>query len=192
MFNEICRVYENNELSFSSVTQWCKKFKSGVDSVEDALYACRPKTATSQKIVEKVTSLVATDTRFTTRHIAKCVGISVGAAHTILRGDLKMRRISARWIPHLLTKEQKNARVRIAKQLLKQFPKYNNRSFANIFTEDETWVHFYDPKRKIQNKIWAAKGGKGPCTAKRTMCIKKVMYVIFFTNQGPAILIAVP
>ena len=111
---------------------------------------------------------------------------------TILRHDLKMRRISARWIPHLLTKEQKLARVRIAKQLLKQFPKYNNRSLANIITGDETWVHFYEPKRKIQNKIWATKGGKRPCIAKRTMSIKKVMYVIFFTNQGPAIKIAAP
>ena len=81
---------------------------------------------------------------------------------------------------------------KIAKQLLKQFPKYNNRSFANIITGDETWVHFYEPKRKIQNKIWASKGDKRPCIAKRTMSIKKVMYVIFFTNQGPAIQIAVP
>ena len=108
------------KLSFSSVTRWCKKFKSGVDSVKDAPHARCPKTATSQKIVEKVKNLVATYARFTTRHIAKCVSISVGAAHTILRRDLKMRRISARWIPHLLTKEQKLARVRIVKQLLKQ------------------------------------------------------------------------
>ena len=91
-----------------------------------------------------------------------------------------------------LQKNKKLARVRIAKQLLKQFPKYNNRSFANIITGDETWVHFYEPKRKIPNKIWATKGGKRPCIAKRTMNIKKVMYVIFFTNQGHAIQIAVP
>ena len=145
-----------------------------------------------KKIVEKVTNLVATDARFTTRHIANCVGISLGAAHTILRRDLKMRRISARGIPYLVTKEQNLARVRIPKQLLKQFPKYNNRSFANIITGDETWVHFYEPKRKIQNKIWATKGGKRLCIAKRTRNVKKVIYVIFFTNQGPAIQIAVP
>ena len=101
-----------------------------------------------------------------------------------------MRRISVRWIPHLVTKEQKLARVRIAKQLLKQFPKYNSRSFANIITGDETWVHFYEPKRKIQNKIWAPRGGKRPCIAKRTISIKKVIFL--FTNQGPAIQIAVP
>ena len=132
-----------------------------------------------KKIVEKVTNLVATDARFTTRHIVKCVGISVGAAHTILRRDLKMGRICARWIPHFVTKEQKLARERIAKQLLKQFPKYNNRSFANIITGVETLVHFYEPKRKIQNKIWSTKGGKRPCIAKRTMSIRKIMYVIF-------------
>ena len=109
---------------FSSVTRWCKKFKSGVDSVEDTPHARRPKTATSQKIIEKVTNFIATDARFTTRHLAKCTGISVGASHTILRRDLKMRRISARWIPRLVTKEQKLAWVRIAEQLLKQSPKY--------------------------------------------------------------------
>ena len=91
---------------FSSVTRLCKKFKSGVDSVEDAPHARRPKTPISQKIIEKVTILIATDARFTTRHIAKCVGISVGSAHTILRRDLKMRRISARWIPISLQKNK--------------------------------------------------------------------------------------
>ena len=30
IFKEICRVYGNKKLSFSSVTWWCKKFKSGV------------------------------------------------------------------------------------------------------------------------------------------------------------------
>ena len=139
---------------FSSVTRWCKKFKSGVDSVEDAPHARRPKTAISLKIVEKVTNLVATCTRFTTRHIAKCVGISVGAAHTIFRRGLKMRRPdgNARWIPHLITKERKLARVRIAKQLLKQFPKYNNRSFANIITGDETWAQVKDTEQNMGNQ----------------------------------------
>jgi hypothetical protein len=38
---------------------------------------------------------IATDARFTTRYIAKWTGISVGAAHTIVKRGLKMRRISA-------------------------------------------------------------------------------------------------
>ena len=51
---------------------------------------------------------------------------------------------------------------------------------------------FLEPKRKIQNKIWATKGGKRPCIAKRTTSSKNVLYVIFFTNQCRATQTAVP
>jgi hypothetical protein len=87
-------------------------------------------------MVEKVKDLIATDARFTTRHKAKCVFMSVGATQSILRRDLKMNRI--RWIPHLLTKVQKLVRIKISKQLLKQFSKFHNRSSTNIITG----VHF--------------------------------------------------
>jgi hypothetical protein len=94
-----------------------------VHSVKDAPHTRCSKTATSPKIVEKLKDLIATDARFTTRYIVKCVGISVGAAHKILRHDLKMRRKNARWIPYLFTKQQKFAWIIISKQLLlKQFP----------------------------------------------------------------------
>ena len=36
---------------------------------------------------------------------------------------------------------------------------------------------------KGTEQIWATKGGKRHCIAKRTMSIKKVFYVIFFTNK---------
>jgi hypothetical protein len=61
-----------------------------VISVKEAPHARCPKTATSPNMVKKVKDLIATDARFTTRYIAKCVGISVRAAHTILRNDFKM------------------------------------------------------------------------------------------------------
>ena len=45
---------------------------------------------------------------------------------------------------------------------------------------------------KVRNKIWATKNTKRPYTAKRTMSFQKLMYVIFFSTQGPPIQIAVP
>jgi hypothetical protein len=44
-----------------------------------------------QKWLEK--DFNTTDARFTTMYIAKCIGISVGSAHSILRRDLKIRRM---------------------------------------------------------------------------------------------------
>ena len=192
IFHEICSIYGPCELSYASVTRWCKKFASGITSLQDAPCGHRKKTATGPQMVEKVREIVSADARFTVREIARKVGISIGAVHSILRKHLKMNKITARWIPHLLTEEQKRLRVKTAKSLLKMYPKYNNRLFANIVTGDETWVHFYEPKRKHENKIWATKHMKRPCIAKRTMSVRKVMYAIFFTNQGPAIQIAVP
>ena len=55
---ETCLVNGPFPWKITSVTWWCKKFKNGVDSVEDAPHACHPKTATSQKIVEKVMNLL--------------------------------------------------------------------------------------------------------------------------------------
>jgi hypothetical protein len=46
-----------------------------VNSVKDAPHARRPKTANFGKKVEKVKNLIAIDARFTTRYIAKCVGV---------------------------------------------------------------------------------------------------------------------
>jgi histone-lysine N-methyltransferase SETMAR len=128
-----------------------------VDSVKDAHHARHPKNAISAKKVVKVN---ATDTRFTTRYTAKCVGISVGATHNILRRDLKMKRISARWIPHLLTKEQTFARVRVSN------------SSQNI-TTDLLQISSLDSLLWINKKMWATKESQRPCIAKRTMSVKK-------------------
>jgi hypothetical protein len=92
------------------------------DIFNEIPHARRPKTAILPKYGWKVKDLIATEARFTTSYIAKCVGISIRAAHTILKRDLKMKRTCARWIPHLFTKEQKFPRVIISKQLLKLFP----------------------------------------------------------------------
>jgi hypothetical protein len=44
-------------------------------------------------MVAKVKEIELIDTRYTTRQIASIFGISLGAAHTILQLDLKMRKI---------------------------------------------------------------------------------------------------
>ena len=94
-------------------------------------------------------------------------------------------------MPHLLTDEQKRQRVKVAKRLLQMFPKYDKKQFANVFTGDETWVHYFEPVRKVSNKIWATKHSKCPIIAKRSLSTKKVLYAIFFSGEGVAIKVPV-
>ena len=58
-----------------------------------------------------------------------------------------------------MTDDQKQLRVQIAKQLLKMFPKFSQKQFANIITGDGTRVHYFSPVENIGNKIWLNKHG---------------------------------
>ena len=71
------------------------------------------------------------------------------------------------------------------------FPKYDKKQFANVVTGDETWVHYFEPVRKVSNKIWATKHSKRPIIAKRSLSTKKVLYAIFFSGEEVAIKVPV-
>ena len=104
-----------------------KKFDSGVESIKNAPKSGRPKSASRKEIVSKIKEIIEGDARFTVRNIARKVGISLSTVHLILKKHLKVR-ISARWVPHLLTDKQKKQRVKVAKKLLQMFPKYDKKA----------------------------------------------------------------
>ena len=76
--------------------------------------------------------------------------------------------------------------------MLKKYPKYSKKAFDNLVTGDETWVYFFESKRKCSNRIWAIKNTRRPSIAKRIRTVRKVLYVIFFVNKGLVMQIPVP
>lgn len=191
IYKEICEAYGHNEVSYTTITRWIKKFKSGQESIEDGKKPGRKRSVINFKNIQKVKDIIARDARYTVQDVARMVGISIGSAYKILKKILRLRRLTARWIPHLLTNEQKRQRVKTARELLKRYPKYDKNVFSTFVTGDETWVHFFEPQRKVNNKIWATKNAKRPCVAKRLQSTKKVMYAIFFSPSGPVAQVAV-
>ena len=65
--------------------------------------------------------IIEGDARFTVRDIARKVGISLSTVHLILKKHLKVLKIFARWVPHLLTDEQNRQQVKVAKKMLQMF-----------------------------------------------------------------------
>ena len=165
LMTEISTAFGPSCVSYDTVRQWKKKFESGVESIKNAPKSGRPKSASRKEIVSIIKEIIEGDARFTFRDIARKVGISLSTVHLFLKKHLKVRKISARWVPHLLTDEQKRQRVKVAKKLLQMFPKYDKKQFANVITGDETWVHYFEPVRKVSNKIWATKHSKRPIIA---------------------------
>ena len=184
LMTEISTAFGPSCVSYDTVQWWKKKFKSGVESIKNAPKSGRPKSASRKEIVSKIKEIIEGDARFTVCDIARKVGLSLSTVHLILKKHLKVRKISARWVPHLLTDEQKGQRVKVAKKLLQMFPKYDKKQFATVVTGDETWVHYFEPVRKVGNKIWATKHSKRPIIAKRSLSTKKVLYAIFFSGEG--------
>ena len=83
------------------------------------------------------------------KDIASCTGISEGSVQTILKKRLDLRKVCARWVPHLLTEEQKTQRLKCARELLKTYKGCNSRVISNLLTGDETWVHMFCHKEGL-------------------------------------------
>jgi len=60
-----------------------------------------------------------------------------------------MRHVGAKFVPHLLTDDQKENRVEISLELLAS-ANGNENFLENIITGDETWVYGYDVEIKMQ------------------------------------------
>ena len=174
-----------------------KAFKAGKFSVGDDTRPGRPKTSVTKAIIAAVKIVVEQDARLSVKDIANCTDISVGSAQTILKKRLDLRKVYARWVPHLLTEEQKTQRLKCARELLKTY-KGNSWVISNLLTGDESWVHMFEPQRRADNKQWKRKvkkknkkKKKRPCIAKRTISSEK-MYAILFNSNRPVVQVPCP
>ena len=107
IFNELCDIYGPQTISMPTVCRWVKAFKAGKFSVEDDTHPGRPKTSVTKANIAAVKVVVEQDGRLSVKNIASCTGISEGSVQTVLKKRLDLRKVCARWVPHLLTEEQK-------------------------------------------------------------------------------------
>ena len=76
--------------------------------------------------------------------------VSVESVEKIIHDNLHMGKVPARWIPGLRTPLQKQERVKCAKALLTMSQDNQEDFFDRLITQDETWVHHYDPETEVQ------------------------------------------
>ena len=118
--------------------RWVKTLKAGKFSVEDDTRLGRPKTSVTKTNIIAVKIVVEQDARLSVKDIASCTGISEGSVQTILTKRLDLRKVCTKWVPHLLTEEQKTQRLKCARGLLKTYKGCNSRVISDLLTGDET------------------------------------------------------
>ncbi|GFV79276.1 HTH_48 domain-containing protein [Trichonephila clavipes] len=86
-------------------------FKEGRQSVNSDPRSGRPSTSRIEDKITQVKAVVRSDRRLTVREIAQECQISVGSCDEILRKNLNMRRVSAKFVPRLLIEDQQFQRL---------------------------------------------------------------------------------
>ncbi len=182
--NDMLETLDNDCPSYTMIKKWILLFKQGRTSTGSDPIPGKPCTATSEQNVEAVHRMVMTDRRMTIQHIAETLGFSIGSVHTILKKKLHMKKLSARWVLRMLTPYMKQKRLYNSRVLLQRLQEDRVKYFDRIVTQDETWVHHFDPETKQQSMMWKHMGSQPPRKFKRVPSAGKVMASVIGHSQG--------
>jgi len=105
-------------MSQTQCYEWFKHFKQGRMSVGEDPNPGQPSTSTHDDHVERVHAVIHGNCHLIVLEVADKVGINIGSCHEILTENLQMCHISAKFVPHLLTDDQKENRIEISQELL--------------------------------------------------------------------------
>ena len=169
-------------LSRSKTFKWYSCLKSGRRSFEDDPRPGRPSTSHTEETVARVRDIIHADRRLTIREVAEEVRIAFGTCQKILTEDLRIRPVTAKFVPRLLTAKQ-DYRVSICTDLRDRAQ--NDPSFmSSIITGDECWVCGYDPETKQMSSQWSTSSSPRPKKTEQVKSNIKTMLIAFFDIDG--------
>ncbi|UYV64507.1 hypothetical protein LAZ67_3001027 [Cordylochernes scorpioides] len=133
--------------------------------------------------VSQISNLIKENPRIGLRDIEKETRISKSLVGSIIKEDLQLKKTPSKFVPKMLTIQQKENRVEVAKKMLEMVEENPNWK-EKVITGDETWVYGYDPETKRQSMEW--KGKDEPRTKKSRLCKSKnkVLLATFFDIKG--------
>jgi len=182
--DEMFLVYQDNCPSYDVVKHWCKQFKCGRLSIQDGERDGRPSTARNDDIIKKVQDLILNNRRVTINDIVNETGVSHGSVCNIVHNELHMSKVSARWVPRLLTPIQMQNRQESSVELLTMCNAGEDDFFSCLVTVDESWIHHFDPESKLASKQWKHVESPPPKKAKCFQSAGKVMLTVFWDERG--------
>jgi len=150
------------------IFKWFGRFKNCRTSTANDDRSSRPSTATTPSKVEQVRAAVNQDRRRTIHDLCTKVGIVYGSYQRILTEQLNMHRIAAKFMPRVLTHDQKDSRITICQEL-KETVINEPTLLLNFITGDENIVYAYDLETRLQSSEWKSPGSSRP---KKHVCMK--------------------
>jgi hypothetical protein len=175
--------YSDQSLQKTAIYAIIKKVKAG-ESAADMRHLNPKKTVRTPELIASVAAAIEEDRRLSMETIAATHGVSEKMIFNILHQDLGLEKKSARWVPKLLSEEQKQERIRVCSDFIAAVHRRSKAMLDAIVTMDKTMVSYHTPETKKQSKQWIPRGQLGPLKARVHASWTKQMVVAFFDSRG--------
>ncbi len=143
----------------------------------------RPQTQTTPEKVQEVSQVIQQNGRKTIRQVSNECNMSRSTAQRILKKELRLTRRTAKFIPKLLTDEQKRCRVQICTDNLERL-RADLYLLDKLVCGDNSPIYVMDPESKFESSVWLPAGADRPTKALRQRSQKKTMLTCFFDSLG--------
>ena len=134
----------------ASVFEWYKKFKEGRESVRDDERCGRSKEVRTPELIGQIKNFMDKDRRVSIKTISAQFDIRVGTVRTIIREELKMRKICVKFVPRVLREDQKERRCHDSREMV-ELINSDPAVLDALVTCDESWNYCFDPETKRQS-----------------------------------------
>ena len=107
MYGMLQTAFGESCMNRASVFEWHKRFKEGRESVRDDERCGRSKEVRTPELIGQIKNFMDKDRCVSIETIRAQFDVSVGTVHTIIREELKMWKICAKFFPRVLRENQK-------------------------------------------------------------------------------------
>lgn len=178
-------VYGPECMSKPTVRRWHARFREGDGHtpVTDLNRCGRPRLQSDPQKIVAVQDIINQDRCVSLKEVAQAACVSVSTAHRMIKKDLHLNQKCAKYVPRVLTDEQRRARVRFCSQNLDRV-RDDPHLLDKVICGDESPVYLHDPESKQTSKEWLPKGALRPQKALRLRSQKRTMLTAFFDARG--------
>ena len=147
----------------ASVFECHKRFKEGRESVRDDERCGRSKEVRTPELIGQIKNFMDKDHRVSIKTISAQFDVSVGTVHTIIcEEELKMRKICTKFVPRVLSEDQKERRCHDSREMVKLINS-EPAVLDALVTCDESWIYCYDQETEFSvEACWLSQTANSP------------------------------
>ena len=175
----------------ASVFEWHKRFKEGREPVRDDERCGRSKEVRTPELIGQIKNFMDKNRCVSIETTSAQFDVSVGTVHTIIRKELKIQKICAKFVPRVLREDQKERHCHDSREMV-ELIKSDPAVLDALVTCNESWIYCYDPETKRQSSQWKYAGSPRLKEARQSKSTHKLLMIPFFDSTGMIYMHSVP